>query len=134
MTLSTLTDAGAMLVLLTLFAGVALAAVILQFTSLIVRKGQDSVVSLLTWVLLASFAAAIGGYTWKTYEDVFAVVLMGLLSLGAILCFVFSFSKRKVLAEVAQARKAAGTATFAIEDTAAELRMRLQARRQQRAA
>ena len=78
-----------------IFVGVFL----LQFFSIYRHGGREAVVSMLTWVLVAGLCTVLAGYYWQQQRDFFQVVLLLILTVGALICVLMSYMARSTIAE-----------------------------------
>lgn len=120
--------------LLILSVAVAFVAICMQFLTVLRHGGKDAVVSSFTWLLLASFAAAVGALVWQEHGDFFLLLLMELLASGALAGGILNLRYRKLLREVARERAAANHTPTEFEDVAEALRRKLRAAREARQA
>ncbi|MBP9713510.1 MAG: hypothetical protein KBD60_07430 [Sterolibacterium sp.] len=94
---------------------------ILQFFSIYRHGGRDAVVSLLTWVLVACLCASLAGYYWQQQRDFFQVVLLLILTAGALSCFLLSIVARSTLNEEVERRKGDAVADAPRDDQFAQV-------------
>jgi len=110
---------------------IAFGAIVLQFIAVLRHDAHQAVLSSMTWLLLAAFAAAMGAYFHQTLGEFFMVLLMALLSAGGLAGLILNLGRREVIQraiEEQHTRFAPPTA----EQAAAELRRKLdKARRKQ---
>lgn len=112
-------------------------AFVLQFFSIYRHGGREAVVSMMTWVLVASLCSALAGYYWQQQRDFFQVILLLILSAGALSCFLISALSRKTLEQEIQRRKiedapANHQLEAEIANTASTMRHRLAQARQRK--
>jgi uncharacterized membrane protein YfcA len=104
---------------------IALGAIVLQFITLMRHDGRQAVVSSLTWVLLAGFAALMGALFYQTLQDFFLVLLMALLVAGATAGFVLHYIKSEQIRQIRFTRLVLDYPADDVEDVAARLRRKV---------
>lgn len=117
---------------LILSVGVAFAAITLQFLTVLRHKGKDAVVNAFTWLSLAAFSASVGALLWQRHGEFFLMLVMEILASGAIAGTILNLRYRKMLAAIAQERKAPEYVPTEFENVAASLRNKLRAAREQK--
>jgi hypothetical protein len=113
---------------------IATGAVLMQFLTLMRHEGEEAVVSSYTWLLLASFAVAMGAFFWRQHGDYFLVLLMGVLASGAMATFILNLSKRDVIERVRETRETTSGSTPELDDAISTLRNKLKSAREARQA
>ena len=104
---------------------IALGAIVLQFITLMRHDGREAVLSSITWLLLAAFAALMGAVFYHTLHDFFLMLLMAMIVAGATAGLVLHYIKSEQIREIRFTRLVLDHEPGNVEDMAARLRRKL---------